>query len=157
MAKKRKKKKKDPEEVMYEIEVEDWEADYHFGLNPLRKDFGEGVYWEHPKLIITGKIISPVLEKANKSRVELASDPQKDDYWKAEPTIRSAKAIGWMEIPRGDDTLIFYCSIPSQSLPFTTLAVDSGKIKFVTIWGTKLKWRRGTISSISLSKEREEV
>jgi hypothetical protein len=116
----------------------------------------EGVYWEHPKLLLTGKILSPGLEKANKTRVEIATDPRMDDYWKAEPTITSAKAIGWMEIPRGDDTLIFYCSIPARSLPFITLAVDSGKIKFVTIWGTKLKWRKGTISSVSLSKDREE-
>jgi hypothetical protein len=156
MAKKRKKKKKEVEKEIYEIEVEYWIPDYHFGLNPLRKDFGEGVYWEHPKLILTGRILSPVVEKASKTRVELAADPQMDDYWKAEPTITSARATGWMEIPRGDDTLIFYCSIPSQSLPFITLAVDSGKIKFVTIWGTKLKWRRGTISSVSLSKDREE-
>jgi hypothetical protein len=157
MAKKRKKKKKEPETEIYEIEVEDWEVDYNFGLNPLRKDFGEGVYWERPKSILTGKMLAAVLEKASKIRVELASDPQMDDHWKAQPTIVSAKAIGYMQIPRGDDTLSFYCSIPSRSLPFITLVVDSGKIKFVTIWGTKLKWRQGTISSVRLSKDREEV
>jgi len=116
----------------------------------------KGVYWEWSKIILTGKILLPDLEKANKARIEIKADPQKDDYWKVKPTILSAKAIGWMEIPRGDDTLIFYCSIPSQSLPFVTLAVDSSKIKFVSIFGTKLKWRKGTISSISLSKHREE-
>lgn len=79
-----------------------------------------------------------------------------DDHWKEKPTITSAKTIGWMEIPRGDDTLIFYCWIPLQSMSFITLAVDSGKIKYVSIYGTKLKWRKGTISSIWLSKELEE-
>ena len=157
MAKKRKKKKKEPEKEIYEIQVEDWEVGYHFGINTLSKDFIEGVYWEHSKLTLTGKIISPVLEKANKTRVELAADPKMDDHWKAEPTITSAKGIGFMEIPRGEDTLICYSFIPFRMLPFITLGVDSGKIKFVTIWGTKLKWRRGTISSISLSKDREEM
>ena len=156
MAKKRKRKKKEPEKEIYEIEVEDWEVDYHFGINTLPRDLNDGVYWEHSKLTLHGKIISPVLEKATKTRVELAADPKMDDHWKTEPSITSAKAIGFMEIPRGDDTLIFYCFIPFRLLPFITLAVDSGKIKFVTIWGTKLKWRRGKISSLSLSKDREE-
>ena len=157
MVTKRKTKKKEPEKEYYEIEVEDWEVYYNFGINTVLKDLIEGVFSEYSKLILTGRILSPLIKQASKARIELVGDPEMDDHWKAEPTITVAKAIGWMEIPRGDDTLIFYCSIPSQSLPFTTLAVDSGKIKFVTIWGTKLKWRRGTISSISLSKKREEV
>ena len=156
MAKKRKTKKKKPENETYEVEVEDWEVAYHFGLNTLPKDLIEGVYWEHSRLILTGKILSPVLEKAIKARIEIAYEPKMDDHWKEKPTIISAKAIGWMEVPRGDDTLIFYCSIPSQSFPYITLAVNSGKIKFASIFGTKLKWRKGTISSVSLSKQREE-
>jgi hypothetical protein len=156
MAKKRKKKKKEPEKERYEIEVEDWEVAYRFEINTAPKDLVEGVFWEHSRLILKGKILSPVLGKASKIRVELADKPEMDDHWKAEPTITSAKAIGWMEIPKGDDTLTFYCWIPSRSLPFITVALDSGKIKFVTVWGTKLKWRKGTISSVSISKDREE-
>ncbi len=100
MAKKRKRKKKEPENETYEIEVEDWETAYHFAINTMPKDLIEGVYSEHSKLILTGKIFSPALEKASKARVEIADDPQLDDHWKPEPTIISAKAIGWMEIPR---------------------------------------------------------
>jgi len=156
MAKKRKKRtKQEPEEIRYDIEVEDWEAAYHFGINTLPPDLIRGVYWENPKLILTGKILSPVLGKSNKAKIEIVADPQIDDHWKEKPTIISAKAIGWMEIPRGDDTLIFHCSLPSQSLPYVSLAVDSGKIKYVSIYGTKLKWRKGTISSVNLSKCRE--
>ena len=80
-----------------------------------------------------------------------------EDHWKAEPTIISAKAIGWMQIPRGDDTLILHCSIPSQPFRYITPAVDSKKIKLALVFGTKLKWRQGTISSISLSTNREEM
>ena len=156
MAKKRKRKKKEPENEAYEIEIEDWETAYHFAMNTMPKDLVEGVYWEHSMLILTGKILSPALEKATKARVEIADDPQLDDHWKPEPTIISAKAIGWMGIPRGDDKLIFHCSIPSRSLPHITIAVCTGKIKYVSIFGTKLKWRKGTISSLSLSKDREE-
>jgi hypothetical protein len=157
VAKKRKTKKKEPEKEYYEIEVEDWEANYHFGLNPASRHSTEGVYWEYSTLVLTGKILSPLLKTASKARIEIAGDPQLDDHWKAEPTIISAKAIGWMQIPRGDDTLILHCSIPSRSFRYITLAVDSKKIKFALVFGTKLKWRQGTISSISLSTNREET
>ena len=156
MPKKRKRKQKQPPNQSYEIEVEDWEADYYFALNTGPKDLFDGAYMEHSVLILVGDILSPSLEKAGKARVEIRDDPQIDDYWTPEPTIRSAKAIGWMEIPRGDDTLIFHCLVPSRSLPFIALAVQSGKIKYISIFGTKLKWRKGTIESISLSANREE-
>jgi hypothetical protein len=109
MAKKRKTKKKTPEPEWYEIEIEDWEVYYHFGLNTGSKDLVEGAYWEFSNLVLTGKILSPVLEKANKSKITISDDHQLDDHWKPQPTVISAKGIGFMEIPRGDDTLMFYC------------------------------------------------
>jgi len=153
MTKKRKKKKKESETERYEIEVEDWEVAYRFESNTAPKDLVEGVFWEHLRLILTGKILSP-LEKASSAKIEIASKPHMDDHWKTEPTIKSAKAIGWMEIPKGEDTLTFYCLIPSRSLPSVILAAGLAKVKFVSISGTKLKWRKGTISSVSLSKDR---
>jgi hypothetical protein len=125
-------------------------------MNIAPKDLIEGVYWESSKLILIGRIIPPVSEKASKARSEIASDPQMDGHWQSKPTIVSAKAIGRMEIPRGDDKLIFCCSVPSRSLPNIALAVQSGKIKYASMFGTKLKWRRGTISSLSLSMHGED-
>ena len=157
MAQKQKTKTNIPIKESYEIEVKDWEADYHFGINTAPKDLIEGVYWEYSKLILMGRILLPALDKATRARIEISGDPQLDDHWQQKPTIISAKAIGWMEIPRGDDRLILYCSVPSRSLPYIALAVQSGKLKFALIFGTKLKWRRGTISSFSLSTHREEL
>jgi hypothetical protein len=157
MAKQRQTKKDIPIKEFYEIEVEDWEMYFHFGINTTPKDWVSGAYWEFSHLILTGKIISPVLEKANKARIQLDDDPRMDDHWQPKPTIISAKAIGRMEIPRGDDTLIFYCSVPARSLPHIAIAMQSGKIKYSLIFGTKLKWRQGSISSISLSTQREEL
>ena len=156
MAKKRKTKKEIPEDESYEIEIEDWEEAFRFGMNTLSKDLIEGVYWEHSKLILLGKILSPDLEKAGKARIELSSEPQLDDHWTSKPTIISAKAIGWMEIPRGDDTLIFYCSVPSHFFLSINVAVQAEKIKHASISGTKLKWRKGTIESIYFSTNLEE-
>lgn len=157
MVQKRNTKKNILIKESYEIEVEDWEADYHFRINTLPKDFIDGLYWEYSKLILLGRIISPDLKIASKARIEITDDPRLDDHWQPKPTIISAKAVGWMEIPRGDDRLIFYCSVPSRSLPYIAMAVQSGKIKYSLIFGTKLKWRKGTVSSLSLSTHREEL
>jgi hypothetical protein len=138
----------------YNIEVEDSEADYYFGIAPKNI---EGVYWEGASLIITGKLISPILNAASTARVVIKGDPQLDDHWQLEPTIKSAKAIGWMDIPRGDDKLIFYCSVPCHSLQYLAHAVYAKIIRYILITGTKLKWRQGTISNISLSSQMEIV
>jgi hypothetical protein len=154
MVQNRKKKKFISIHELYEVEVEDWDADYYFRLAP--KNIIEGVYWEIADLIITGKLISPVLDAVGKVIVKIKGDPKMDDHWQPEPTIISAKSIGWMDISRGDNRLTFYCSVPSRSLSYIALAVQSGKTKYASISGTKLKWRQGTISSISLSKNRED-
>ncbi len=155
MVQKRKKQKNIVIRERYEVEVEEWEVDYFFGINTVPKVI-DGVYWEGSRLILLGRIISPNLEKVSKARIEIAADPQLDDHWQSKPTIISAKAMGWMEIPRGDDRLIFNCSVPSRVLPYLTLAVQSGKIKYASISGTKLKWRQGTISCLGLSTHRED-
>jgi hypothetical protein len=96
MQKKRRVKKKAPQTTYYEIEVDDWEVDYHWGLNTAPKDLIDGAYWEYSNLILPGKILSPVVKGASKVRIELEAEPKMDDHWKAKPTIISAKAIGWM-------------------------------------------------------------
>ena len=139
----------------YEIEVEDWDVYYHFGMNIAPKDLIEGVYWETSKLMLTGKLISPV-SRASKARIEMAGEHRMDDHWQQKPTIISAKAMGWIELPRGNERLIFYCSVPDRSIAIHNLGHPVGRIKCVSIFGTKLKWRRGTISSLSLSTRSDD-
>lgn len=100
MAKKRRKKKVQ-EKLRYEIEIVDWEVYHHFGIAP--KNLGMGTYWEISKLTLFGNILSPALKIAKKTKIDLSSSPEMDDHWTTEPTILSAKAIGFMEVPRGMD------------------------------------------------------
>jgi hypothetical protein len=153
MAKKR-RRKKPPENLYYEIEVMDWEVYYHFGLAP--KNLGRGLYWETSSLTLIGNILSPELKNATKAKVDLSADPQMADHWKTKPTILSAKGVGFMEIPRGKAVLKCRCSIPPRLSNNIHVAIASGKIKFVSIYGEKLKWRKGLIFDISLSAECEE-
>jgi hypothetical protein len=155
MARRRKTKNID-ETQSYEIQFEDWKAYYRFGINMAPKDLIPGAYWESSKVILTGRLATPVLANAGRARIEIEADPQMDDHWQQKPTILSAKAVGWMELPRGDDTLAFFISVPSRSLPCIMLAIQSGKVGYASISGTKLKWRRGTVLRVSLTTHREE-
>jgi hypothetical protein len=127
VAKKRKKaKKKKSENERYEFVVEDWEMDYDFELNTGPKDFIPGVFWENSKCTLIGKIVSPVLKYGNEAKVEIVDKPELDDHWALSPTVRSAKGIGTIEIPRGEDTLIFYCWIPSRSFQYIPINAEKG-------------------------------
>jgi hypothetical protein len=150
------KKSKQIENEHYEIAVEDWEAYYRFGINNINKDIIPGDYWEISELILLGKIVSPALEKATRVKINMAERPELDDHWKHEDPDNRPLAVGWMEIPRGDDTLIMNCWIPSRSFRHVAISVASGKIKYASVFGTKLKWRRGKIFYIRLSVHREE-
>lgn len=156
MAKKRKKKKV-PETESYEIEIEDWEGHYHFGITPKSlKDIISGAYWEGSRVSLFAKILSPNQKIASTARVDLSAEQEMADHWTAEPTIRSAKGVGFMEVPRGEECLQIRCSIPPRLSNNIHVVVASGKIKYVSIFGEKLKWRKGLIFDIRLSAEREE-
>ena len=107
-------------------------------------------------MTLLGKILSPKLKNATKASIDISAEPETDDHWAAKPTISSAKAIGFMEIPRCEEVLQFYCSVPPRLSNNIHVAVASGKIKHISVFGTKLKWRKGDIYSISVSTNREE-
>ena len=149
-----KKKKNIRENQRYEIKFRDWDVYQHFGIPPKSLDFG--VYWEISKLILLGDIVSPELKIAQKAKIGISSKPEMDDHWTTDPTISSSKAIGFMEVPRGEDVLQVHCSIPSRMSNNIHVAIASGKIKFVSVFGEKLKWRNGLVLGITLSTEMEE-
>jgi hypothetical protein len=161
MARKRKRKEVQTTE-WYEIEVKGWEVSYHFSLNTA-PNLIEGEMWESSQLILNGILLSPVIssaktrpDKIRKIKIEVAANPKIDDYWQEKPTIVSARGVGWMTLLKGDDTLVFHCMVPSRSLAFIAVAAQSGKIRHVSISGSKLKWRQGTISSFTFVTNKEE-
>ena len=127
---------------------------YNFGIAP--KNLGMGLYWEISNLTLLGKILSPELKIANTAKVCLSAEPEMADHWTPKPTIKSAKGVGYMEVARGKKVLEIRCSIPPRLSDSIHLSVASRKIKYISILGEKLKWRKGLIFGITLSAEREE-
>ena len=69
----RKPKKRKPKELeydIYEIELEDWEVDYNYGINKVPKDIILGDYWEHSELLLSGKILSSALKNAAQAKIK---------------------------------------------------------------------------------------
>lgn len=144
---KKPRKKKKREKIHYSIEVVDWEVDFRFDLNDASQDLVPGIFWEHSNLILTGKILSPDIKNASSARIELIENVQLQDYWKPDSIIKSAKAVGVAEIPRGDDTLVFTCWVPPRIFKNAGIALSTGKLKYAYLHGEKLKWRRGKFST----------
>jgi hypothetical protein len=83
MPRKRKKPKpKKHEREWYEIEIEDWEVGYSFGINNSLLDLVPGGFWEYLRINLNGKIIRPTLKNASRAKVILISTWKLDDYYK---------------------------------------------------------------------------
>jgi hypothetical protein len=151
MPRQRKKgRPKEPETVYYDIEVEDWEVECNFGINLWPEKFERENYWENSHIIFKGKILSPKLKSAEKAKVTLIADPQKDEHWKHPRRENLPERIGVIEIPRKSDILEINGLIPYRHLHFVASAAAAGKICYVNILGTKLRYRKGDIRSVDL-------
>lgn len=154
--KQKRRKNRESENERYEIEVKNWEVYYHFGINKVSRDLISGDYCEYSNLILVGNILSPSLKNAAQAKIKIRESPGLDNHWREDEMENPPPAIGLLEIPRGEDVLKFICFVPSRSFRFITMAVSAEKIRYVSLFGTKLKWRKGEIFDISLSNNRDE-
>jgi hypothetical protein len=151
--KRMRKRTKQSENESYEFEVEGWKVDYSFGVN-IGRHIYPGDYREHSSVIINAKLLSPILKSSTEANIHLIESSEVDDHWKQTATGQP-KGIGHIELLR-DNSLFAYCHIPSHQFLNLSTALASDKIKYAKIFGTKLKWRSGTVIYIDLSTDREE-
>lgn len=151
-----KTKKKARENERYEIVVHHWEVYHHLHAEKNMRDVDDGLYWEGSSVSLRGNLISPIIKSANKGNITINSKPQMDEHWKQIPRGKESEIIGFMDIPRGDNTLNFNAWVPNRLFQNIMLSLNQDKIKYVSIFGEKLKWRRGNFFSISLSTKNED-
>lgn len=154
--KRRKTKKKVTETERYEVQVGEWDVDFFFHLNQGNRDIFSGVFWEHSHVGFTGELLSPQMKYGNEVRVEVKCEPELDDHWQRNSTVEKYKAIGFFKVPRGSDIIEFNCWIPSRQFQYILTAAAADKIKFASIFGTKMKWRKGKIFNLDMSTFQEE-
>lgn len=149
-------KKEKPEYENYEIEIQDYEVDYHFGIDSAWRRITEGDYWEGLTLKLLGKVLYPELKNASKAEVVLSAEPKLENHWKERHRDNPPSSIGMNQILNDNETLYSICWVPSSSLQFIAVAVSNGKVRLASIYGERLKWRRGSIIRINLSTNRED-
>jgi hypothetical protein len=150
----KKHKSKKVENDRYEFQIEGWKPYLMFKLTSSMNDNFNSDYWELSTLTMSAKILSPILKSNNMANIEIVEKPDLDDHWKQDKTGKP-KAIGFMQLQE-DDTLFVYCSVTSRTFRNLSMALGFEKIKFASVFGTKLKWRKGKVFDINFSTDREE-
>lgn len=150
------KKKKIHKTERYEISCHDWEVYHHLNAQKNMLDFADGIYWEGSSVSFMGNLKSPKIKTANKVEIIINSDPQKDEHWKITRQDDKTEIIGFMEIPRQDKTLRINVWLPNRIFQNILLSLNQNKIRYASVFGEKLKWRKGRVYSISLSTKCED-
>jgi hypothetical protein len=146
---KRKKRKINvPETILYEIKIEEWWVECRFGTsNEASRLLNLGKYNERSSLILSGPILSPELKIANSAEIRLLEKPSLNDHWNQIPSNLPEESFGAMTVTY-DNVLMVFLDVPTRIFNFVSLAASSNKLNYATIWGTKLRYRQGGVSTI---------
>ena len=154
----KKKRTVQDENEFYVVQVEDWEAScsFHVNRDPERL-INPGAYEEDSEIKLLGKIVMPALKDTSRVEIRITGSMELNDHWKESTKGNSVHSIGHLQIlTDADKTFSVMCSVPSRSFSSVVIAAAAGKIKLASIWGTKLKWKKGWVSGIDLATRGEE-
>lgn len=146
----RKKKRKSGEEPTehYVVPLTGWEFSYSFGLN--RSRHFPGVYTEYALLELIGTLHCPLSKQtAGVTRVELTLSGS--DELDEEPHSEPPTAIGMLD--KHGDVLRAYVWMPAKRMGEVVTAATTNRLKMADFLGTKLRYRKARIWSISVSTE----
>lgn len=147
----RKKQTKD-ELCTYCVEVINWEMPYSFSVN-FNKKLIEGPFWEHINLKIEGKLVYPekftdkniqILILGDRRLSQVVQKPK--DYHRYEPN-----SVGMLTL-RGENRE-FLGSIPFDVLNGISIQLQSGKIKYLILNGSRLYQGKTEIRHMRFSKD----
>lgn len=146
----RRRRTKREEPVIYDVLVTDW--DYYYSISPDdgRGLLGPGPYSEIQNATFLGTISYPENFKYPKCEVTLSG---KEGILE-ERYEKPSKIVGLLNAQ--EDTLNAYVFIPSARLAEIVGVASSGRIKCISMTGSKLKWRSGTIQHFSVSTRVED-
>ncbi len=90
------------------------------------------------------------------AEIYLTAEPEMDDHWKNDYNGERSSTVGCMQILGDKITLNFMATIPSRMHTNLQISLAAGKIKFVQVYGERLKWGRGLMYNISFATNAEE-
>jgi hypothetical protein len=154
--------------IRYSILIDGWSCDYSFGLNsmfnPLRpyKDSWDSIYHEpfteRRSFVFKGKFLEPRQLKEQKVEINLTqrhhlNEVERDKnlfYYTEHPP----KAVGFLEKEKSGSRC--YVSFPEDAMQIVLEAASADKIKFITLYGEKMRYRQASIFNFSLREKAED-
>ena len=92
--KRKRRKRKKPENESYDIETQDWEVYFHFAVNITRNRFDDGDYSEDSSLSLKGKILTPIIKNVSKTEINIWEIQELEDHWRDAPAENPPFSIG---------------------------------------------------------------
>lgn len=142
------KRRQRPRNLYYVVEIDTWDWGYSFGLDKTR--YGDGPYREFRHLKMTGKLLRPHKIKADTVEVTLMPDARLREENRKQDNPR---AVGSLIL--GGGALEALLPIPSDALDAVLQTLTAGRLRYVIINGSPLRYRQGFVQDFSLDSTYE--
>jgi hypothetical protein len=123
--------------------VTDWDFYYGFRVSDPKSRFETGPYSALTTITFKGELLEPVNSKYRRAEVTLSARVYADGADDGPP-----KSIG--SLSGYNDALSGYIFVPAEHVAILVSIVSSGKVKMVSMIGSRLHYRSGNIQNISL-------
>ncbi len=133
----------------YTIAVETWEYYYSFGAVESSR-YQDAGYNRTESISFQGKVLYPEAFKYPRASLTIYAAPELNE----ENSNRFSLVLGTMDARV--DTLHGSVFIPACDMPQLASIAASGRVKILTLNGSPLKWRHGSIRQVSVSTEIED-
>lgn len=144
------RKKKADEHVRYDMRVTGWDCYYSFRVSDPKSRYDYGTYSDLVTVTLKGILTEPKDSKYEKATLTLsAREDMSEERWSEPP-----KSIG--SLSAYEDTIAAYVFVPMEHMALLLSLAKSEKLQEVSIGGTRLRYRSGSVRSISLTTELEE-
>lgn len=153
MGKQLPKKSKIISEVLYSIEILEWELPYSYSIN-THKELIKGPIWEHMSLRIKGKFLKPEKLIGKKLEFNLIGERKLTAALEDSEKFNrqwEPNSIGTLNV-RGK-TREYLGSLPFDMLSQIAFLLHAGAAKFITLTGEQLRYGTASIRSIHFDKE----
>jgi hypothetical protein len=155
--------------IQYIILMDTWSCGYSFGLNsqfnPLYPDknyldyFHRELYSEYRTLTFKGKFLEPLELQEQKVEIHFSqnhylNELERDKYRLDLEREDLPKSVGFLH----KNKPFSFCHVyfPEDAMNFVLAAAVANKIKFMTLYGEKMRYGKASIFNFWLEEEREE-
>jgi hypothetical protein len=138
------------EPVEYAIQVVEWDYYYSLHSNDPKSRWAEEALSELTTLDLAGDIIRPADGKLRSGKVMLSAKKE----MLRQALGQSRTCIG--SLSSRSDELSAYIFIPAERMSEIITAAQAGRIQFISLNATKLRYRSGLVYGLTLHTRDEE-